>query len=124
MKIPWRKAPVVQLFSPFSVVEAELSKEACLGFGTEAYWIVPISICENDASCNDAAEKFSTNPTSFIFCLYKLDTWFLNNFQSCSETCNMNAQPQAETLLRNIWKAEYSQFIAKLLRQQDRKSVV
>lgn len=31
----------------------------------------------------------------------------------------MNAQHQAETLLKNMWKAEYSQFIAKLLMQQE-----
>lgn len=30
----------------------------------------------------------------------------------------MNAQHQAETLLKNIWKAEYLQFIAKFLMQQ------
>lgn len=64
------------------------------------------------------SKKDGTNPTNFIFSLYNLGTWFLNIFQSCSETCDMNGQPQAETLLKNIWKAKYSQFIAKLLMQQ------
>lgn len=78
-----------------------------------------VSVKIMPAAMMQQPKKDSTNPTSFIFSLYNLGTRFLNNFQSCSEACNTNAQPQAETLLKNIWKAEYSQFIAKLLMQQE-----
>lgn len=74
------------------------------------------------AAVMQQSKKDGTNPTSFAFCLYNLDTLFLDNFQSCSETCNRQTHAHT-TPSRNIaeeyfWKAEHSQFIAILLVQQ------
>lgn len=67
------------------------------------------------------SKKDGANPTNFISSLYNLGTWFLmisKVGQKRTTGKPMKSLPQAETLLKNSWKAEYSQFIAKLLIQQ------